>query len=80
MGSQRVGHDWATELNWTEWPDNSTKSTEQCRNEINLKEIHVVIKQNHSEILVLRNLVNEIKNAIKDISSRADQKEDGLSE
>ena len=19
MGSQRVGHDWATELNWTEW-------------------------------------------------------------
>ena len=20
MGSQRVGHDWATELNWTEWP------------------------------------------------------------
>ena len=21
MGSQSVGHDWATELNWTEWPD-----------------------------------------------------------
>ena len=21
MGSQRVGHDWATELNWTEWKD-----------------------------------------------------------
>ena len=21
MGSQRVGHDWATELNWTELPD-----------------------------------------------------------
>ena len=20
MGSQRVGHDWATELNWTKWP------------------------------------------------------------
>ena len=20
MGSQRFGHDWATELNWTEWP------------------------------------------------------------
>ena len=19
MGSQRVGHNWATELNWTEW-------------------------------------------------------------
>ena len=23
MGSQRVGHDWATELNWTEPPDSS---------------------------------------------------------
>jgi len=22
MGSQRVGHDWATELNWTEWVRN----------------------------------------------------------
>ena len=22
MGSQRVGHDWATELNWTEWQIN----------------------------------------------------------
>ena len=21
MGSQRVGHDWVTELNWTEWPE-----------------------------------------------------------
>ena len=21
MGSQRVGHDWATELNWTDWTD-----------------------------------------------------------
>ena len=28
MGSQRVGHDWATELNWTEWeqPQNSYHS------------------------------------------------------
>ena len=62
--------DMTEQLNWTEmnWmtykktqkktqKDNSAKSTEQCRNEIrNLKEIHVVIKQNHSEILVLRNL------------------------
>ena len=25
MGSQRVGHDWATELNWTEWLFNFLK-------------------------------------------------------
>ena len=25
MGSQRVGHDWATELNWTEWLRRRTK-------------------------------------------------------
>ena len=24
MGSQRVGHDWVTELNWTEWSDLAT--------------------------------------------------------
>ena len=26
MGSQRVGHDWATELNWTEWNGSSLRS------------------------------------------------------
>ena len=25
MGSQRVGHDWATELNWTEWNEKMGK-------------------------------------------------------
>ena len=41
---------------------NSTKSREQYRNEMrNLKEIHISIKEYHTEILVLRNLVNEIK-------------------
>ena len=27
MGSQRVGHDWATELNWTEYLRNKTSNT-----------------------------------------------------
>ena len=37
MGSQRVGHDWATELNWTEGPpvgfpgDSGKESAFQCR-------------------------------------------------
>ena len=26
MGSERVGHDWATELNWTEWEGYSSNS------------------------------------------------------
>jgi len=31
MGSQRVGHDWATELNWTEgWCSSSVESWSQC--------------------------------------------------
>ena len=28
MGSQRVGHDWATELNWTEWMDAMPQNTD----------------------------------------------------
>ena len=31
MGSQRVGHDWATELNWTDWtPDCNNANQGNC--------------------------------------------------
>ena len=30
MGSQRVGHDWATELNWTEWWEGNRTGEFDC--------------------------------------------------
>ena len=48
MGSQRVGHDWATELNWTSWK----KSHDQPRRHIKKQRHHLVDKgpynQNYS--------------------------------
>ena len=45
MGSQRVGHDWATELNWTElnscqcWAGRSTSWNQDCQEKHQLPQI-----------------------------------------
>ena len=43
MGSQRVGHDWATELNWTE----ETWHTRSVYASILLSQLLQLLKQNH---------------------------------
>ena len=39
MGSHRVGHDWATELNWTEAED-IKKRWQEYREELYKKDLH----------------------------------------
>ena len=40
MGSQRVGHNWVTELNWTEWIRNASYSTWYIVSSININFVY----------------------------------------
>ena len=55
MGSQRVGHDWATELNWTElnWTELNVH-VERCSTRFAIRETNVQMTMDHTTYLLER--------------------------